>query len=226
MNTCSTNIASVANERIHGHESFVGNDGMGIHYRSYGSGPLLVLQHGFPDREATQNTFQPQELAKKYTVVTPTLRGYPPNDVPLEKEDYAATAYFGHVGAVGKGSAVIVGHDVRDVVVQKFALAHSDMLMGLVMVNTPIIPVFLPLTEFDSYQQQLSEYTIPYYAFLPGHPKKHILNETYRDQIGDYVRKFPLYGMLDFYNENFPAPPYGQNLSTKGLAQTAPSAII
>ncbi|KAL7903857.1 putative hydrolase [Trichoderma velutinum] len=232
----STSIASVANERIHGHESFVDNDGVRIHYRSYGSGPLLVLQHGFPDRETTWNTFQIQEFAKKYTVVTPTLRGYPPSDVPPAKEDYAAAAYVSDmlavIKAVGKDSAVIVGHDVGGVVVQKFASAHSDILKGLVMVNTPIIPVFLPLIEFDSYQQQLSEYTIPYYAYQPGQPKnvstivQHILNETYRHQIADYVHKSPLYGMLDFYNENFPAPPYGQNLSTEGLAQTVPSAII
>ncbi|KAJ4854213.1 uncharacterized protein T069G_11192 [Trichoderma breve] len=55
---------------------------------------------------------------------------------------------------------------------------------------------------------------------------QHILNETYRDQIADYVHKSPLYGMLDFYNENFPAPPYGQNLGIEGLTQTVPSAII
>ncbi|EHK19252.1 uncharacterized protein TRIVIDRAFT_69249 [Trichoderma virens Gv29-8] len=201
-NARSTNIASVANERIHGHESFVDNDGVRIHYRSYGSGPLLVLQQGSPDRETTWNTFQIQEFAKKYTVVTPTLRGYPPSDVPPEKEDYAAAAHV------------------------------SDMLKGLVMVNTPIIPVFLPLIEFDSYQHLLSEYTIPYYAYHPGQPKnvstivQHILNETYRDQIAEYVNKSLRYGMLDFYNENFPAPPYGQNLSTEGLTQTVPSAII
>ncbi|KAF3062899.1 hypothetical protein CFAM422_010432 [Trichoderma lentiforme] len=55
---------------------------------------------------------------------------------------------------------------------------------------------------------------------------QHILNETYRDQVADYVHKSPLYGMPDFYNENFPVLPYGQNLSTEGLSQTAPSAII
>lgn len=52
------------------------------------------------------------------------------------------------------------------------------------------------------------------------------MNETYRAEIANYVHKSPLYGMLDFYNENFPAPPYGQNLSTEGLAQTVPSSII
>lgn len=39
-------------------------------------------------------------------------------------------------------------------------------------------------------------------------------------------KKSPLYGMLDFYNENFPAPPYGQDLSTEGLAERVPSSII
>ncbi|PON20256.1 hypothetical protein TGAM01_v210898 [Trichoderma gamsii] len=232
----STNTVSVENGHIHGRESFVDNDGVRIHYRSYGSGPLLILQHGFPDRETTWNTFQVQEFAKKYTVVTPTLRGYPPSDVPPEKKDYAAAAYVSDMLAViratGKGPAVIVGHDVGGGIVQNFALAHSDMLKGLVMANTPIIPVFFSLIEFDSHQQQLSEYTIPYFAYQPGQPKnvsiivQHILNETYRDEIADYLQKSPLYGMLDFYSENFPAPPYGQNLSTEGLTQTVPSAII
>lgn len=71
---------------------------MRIHYWPYGPGPLLILQHGFPDRETTWNTFQIQEVAKKYIVVIPTLRGYPPSNVPPENEDYAAAAYFGHLG--------------------------------------------------------------------------------------------------------------------------------
>ncbi|KAK4071771.1 uncharacterized protein Triagg1_6009 [Trichoderma aggressivum f. europaeum] len=175
----STDIASVANERMHGHESFVDNDG-----------------HGFPDRETTWNTFQIQEFAKKYTLVTPTLRGHPPSHVPLEKEDYAAAAYVSDmlavIKAVGKGSAVIVGHDVGGLVVQKFASAHSDMLKGLVMAIRNVSAIV-----------------------------QHILNETYRDRIADYLHKSPLYGMLDFYNENFPAPPYRQNLSTEGLTQSA-----
>lgn len=96
------------------------------------------------------------EFAKKYTVVTPTLRGYPPSDVPPDKEDYAAAAYVSDMLAmikrVGKGSVVIVGHDFGGVVEQKFTSAYSDMLKGLVMVNTPITPVFLPLIESNSYQ--------------------------------------------------------------------------
>lgn len=101
------------------------------------------------------------------------------------------------IKATGKASAVIVGHDVGGVVVQKFASAHTDMLKALVMVNSPIIPVFLPLIEFDSYQQQLSEYTIPYYAYQLGQPKnistivQRILNETYRDEIAEHMQKIP-----------------------------------
>ncbi|KAL6815073.1 putative hydrolase [Trichoderma sp. SZMC 28015] len=153
---------------------------------SHSSRPLLVFTTRFPrPRDDLEHFSRPRirEFAKKYTVVTPTLRGYPPSDVPPDKEDYAAATY------VGKGSAVIVGHDFGGVVKQKFTSAYSDMLKGLVMVNTPITP-----------PKNIS--TI----------MQHILNETYRDQVADYVHKSPLYGMLDFYNENFPVPPYGQNL--------------
>lgn len=219
-----------------GRQHFVDNEGIRIHYRSYGAGPLLILQHGFPDRETTWNTFQIQALVDKYTVVTPTLRGYPPSDVPPQKTDYTSDAYVSDmlaiVKATGFRSAIIVGHDVGGVVTQKFALSHPDLVDGLVMVNTPILPVFLPLIEFDTHQQFLSEYTIPYYEYRPGQPKnvstvvEHILNKTYESEIAGYLQSSPLFGMLDFYNENFPAPPYGQNLSTVGLVQKVPSCIL
>lgn len=125
-----------------------------------------------------------------------------------------------------------MGHNIKGGIMQNFALAHSNILKGLVIANTPIIPVFFSLIKFNSHQQQLSKYTIPYFTYQPSQPKnisiivQHILNKTYRNKITDYLQKSPLYRILNFYSENFPAPPYKQNLSTKGLTQTIPSAII
>jgi pimeloyl-ACP methyl ester carboxylesterase len=125
-----------------------------------------------------------------------------------------------------------VGHDIGGAVVQYFALNHSSRVEALIMMNTPVIPVFLPLIEFDKEEQEYANYTIPYYAYEPGQPKnistlvEHIRNSTYRDEIADYLEDSPIDGMLYFYDLNYPAPPYGRNISTVGLAQTVPSLLI
>jgi pimeloyl-ACP methyl ester carboxylesterase len=125
-----------------------------------------------------------------------------------------------------------VGHDIGGAVVQYFALNHTDRVEALIMMNTPAIPVFLPLIEFDTEEQEYAKYTIPYYSYRPGQPKnistlvEHIRNTTYRANIAEYLQESPIDGMLHFYSLNYPSPPYGQNISTTGLSQKVPSLLI
>lgn len=55
---------------------------------SAGSGPLVVLLHGFPDRAETWEHQIAVLAAVGYRVVAPYLRGYPPTEIP------AAGAYY------------------------------------------------------------------------------------------------------------------------------------
>ncbi|OCL10741.1 putative hydrolase [Glonium stellatum] len=212
------------------------NENVTIHYNKYGSGPVIVFQHGFPDKATTWNTFQVDKFADSYTVITPFLRGYPPSGVPDAEEEYTKEKCVSDLLAIldheRTQSATIIGHDVGGAVAQYFAAAHPERVHALIMVNTPVLPVFEYLIEFDKDQQKMAEYTIQYEAYQLGQPKnissivKFILNATYRHEIAEYLEQSPIDGMLHFYNENYPGPPYGKNLSTVGLVQNVPSMIL
>jgi pimeloyl-ACP methyl ester carboxylesterase len=221
---------------LKGKDITISNGNVTLHYTKYGRGPLLVFQHGFPDNSKTWNTFQVPVFAQSYTVITPSLRGYPPSSVPPLAEDYTLQKMVSDLLAIldneGSKTATLVGHDVGGGVVQSFTAAHPERVHALIMVNAPILPVFENLIEFDAGQQFMAEYTITFEAYQVGQPKnvsslvKFIHNATYNAEIAQYLEQSPIDGMLHFYNENYPGPPYGKNLSTEGLVQKVPSLIV
>jgi len=102
----------------------------------------------------------------------------------------------------------------------------------LVLFNTPISPTFLPLVEVDAGQQNLSEYTLKYFAYEPGQPKnvsfitRNIRNTTYRAEIANYLTSNPIFGTLDFYNDNYPRPPYAEHFNLSSFVYKMPSMIL
>lgn len=57
-------------------------NGIRIAYLEAGSGPLVVLLHGYPDDAHTWERQIPVLAAAGYRVVAPFLRGYPPSGIP------------------------------------------------------------------------------------------------------------------------------------------------
>ena len=107
-----------------------------------GSGPAVILLHGWPDR-ATLWTHQADALAAAgYRVIVPDLRGFGDSDRPEEVEHYRMAALRGDV----LGLADALGVD-------RFALAGHDWGAGLGWA--------LALT---------SERVTRYAAFSVGHP--------------------------------------------------------
>jgi pimeloyl-ACP methyl ester carboxylesterase len=216
-------------------EQFVDNNGVRIHFRTVGKGPLLILQHGFPDN-ALAFDFQAKELAKDYTVVCPTLRGYPPSDIPDDSDAYdlmiVASDFVAILDRFGVDKAFVGGHDFGGAAMQTFAFLHPERVHGLILINSPIVPAFHDLVNFDSEQQRLSEYTIPYMHYQPGDPKnaefivRHIRNRERRQEILDYLTTSPMHGMLNYYKKNYPAPPYGHKVDTTMMLYQIPTLIV
>ncbi|KAF2123235.1 putative hydrolase [Lophiotrema nucula] len=225
-----------------GEQLFINNNGVTIHYRKYGSGPYLIFQHGFPDRETTWNDFQVPLFSKHYTVITPTLRGFPPSAIPPNVADYTFANYTSDLLAIldheNAPSATLIGHDFGGGIVQSFSHTYPDKVAALIVVNAPILPTFISLIEYDKEEQEYAKYTIPYYTYEPGQPKnisklvEWIRNDTYRAEIAAYLDSSPIYGMLDFYKNNYPGPPYGQNLTAalnitkESWTQKVPSMLL
>ncbi|KAI0177524.1 putative hydrolase [Pestalotiopsis sp. NC0098] len=222
----STAQPFAANESdISGNSKYVDNNGVRIHYITYGSGEPLIFQHGFPDRESTWNDNQIDVFAKSYKVITPTLRGYPPSDVPSGHSNYSSQLLVSDLTAILDSEsidrAILIGHDVGGAVTKMFAYAFPERVTALVLTNTPFIPTFIPLVEFDQEQQKMSHYTLK-----PTQEYTDDCREHNRQDITDYLQDSPIAGMLSFYNENYPGPPYGQNVNLNGLVQSVPTCII
>jgi haloacetate dehalogenase len=67
-------------------------DGVEIDYVVAGSGPALVLLHGFPQTRAMWRSVAPA-LATSHTVVVPDLRGYGASSVPATLHDHAQASF-------------------------------------------------------------------------------------------------------------------------------------
>lgn len=198
-------------------EGFATNGDVRIHYRTYGAGPAIVFQHGFPDNELSY-MHQIIEFAKDHLVITPTLRGYPPSSVPEDPARYTipeiATDTLAVLDHLGVERAVVAGHDWGGVIIQAFALMNPGRVESLVLLNTPILQPFINLANSDPEQQRLSEYTLPYLEYQEGddknidHVVRFIRDEQWRRRITAYLEESPMHGMLNYYKMGFPAPPY------------------
>jgi haloacetate dehalogenase len=117
-----------------------------IFARSGGSGPPLVLLHGFPQTHACFHRIAPT-LAKTHTVVCPDLRGYGWSSVPKSDpahETYAKRAMGRDVVAVmeklGHVRFAIAGHDRGGRVAYRLALDEPGRAERLALLD--ILPTF------------------------------------------------------------------------------------
>src|SRR5918995_6726328 len=62
-----------------------------IFVRSYGSGPPILLLHGFPQTHLMWRDVAPL-LARRFTVICPDLRGYGRSGCPASRPDHAPYA--------------------------------------------------------------------------------------------------------------------------------------
>jgi haloacetate dehalogenase len=122
--------------------------GVRIHYRRLGTGPGLVLLHGFPQTGHMWRKVMPA-LAAHFTVVAPDLRGYGDSDRPAggyDKRTMAADVTELADG-LGLGPLVVVGHDRGARVAHRFALDHPGRLTRLVLLD--IAPTFDVFERLD-----------------------------------------------------------------------------
>jgi pimeloyl-ACP methyl ester carboxylesterase len=125
-------------ERSH---RFVTTNGIRMHVVEQGSGPLVVLLHGFPESWYSWR-HQLKALAEAgYRVVTPEQRGYGETDAPEAIEAYdqveLAGDIAGLINALGEEQAVVVGHDWGAPVAWHTALLHPECVRAVVALSIP-----------------------------------------------------------------------------------------
>ncbi|MEQ8332763.1 alpha/beta hydrolase [Nisaea sp.] len=95
----------------------IATSGTEIFVRSAGSGDPVLLIHGFPQTGACWHKIAPQ-LAEKFTVIVPDLRGYGASGKPAPSPDHAAHSKRAMardlvelMAALGHERFAVVGHD-------------------------------------------------------------------------------------------------------------------
>ncbi|MDH3681425.1 MAG: alpha/beta hydrolase [Acidimicrobiia bacterium] len=131
--------------------TYVNSSGHRLHLAEAGSGPLVVLVHGFPESWYSWR-HQLGPLAEAgYRAVAVDVRGYGRSASPAEIEAYAMTALVGDVIAViddhdrrrGDGRAepaVVVGHDWGAPIAWNTALLRPERVRGVAGLSVPYAP--------------------------------------------------------------------------------------
>ncbi len=111
-----------------------------LHYAELGSGPLVILLHGFPECWYEWRHIIPH-LAERFHVVAPDMRGYNWSDKPEGTGSYSASNVSADIAALvehfGEARTHLVGHDWGGAIAWHFGMYHADRLNKLAVVNAP-----------------------------------------------------------------------------------------
>ncbi len=120
--------------------------GATINFVTAGSGPPLLLLHGYPQTCIEWRKVAPQ-LAKKYTVVAADLRGYGDSSAPADGENHfcyskraMAKDQVELMASLGFQKFSVVAHDRGGRVAHRMALDYPDRVSQLAVLD--IVPTY------------------------------------------------------------------------------------
>ena len=119
-------------------------NGIRYHYAEAGTGPLVILLHGFPELWYSWR-HQIAALAKAgYHAVAPDLRGFGESQVTNEVEDYSLTNHANDVKAlidhIGAKEVVIIGHDWGANLMWIMFMLYPETVKAVVSLSIPFYP--------------------------------------------------------------------------------------
>jgi epoxide hydrolase 4 len=215
----SAGAAGIDDRVTHG---YADSNGVKIHYAQMGSGPLIVMIHGFPDYWYTWRA-QMEGLADRFTVVAMDQRGYNLSDKPAGVENYDVRLLVGDVLAVikqvGQPKAIVVGHDWGGVVAWQLAINVPQAVDKLIILNLPHPRGLSRELAHNPEQQANSAYAR---RFQEEGAEKALTAEGLAAWVKDpaahkkYVEAFgrsDFAAMLNFYKRNYPREPYTEDTS-------------
>jgi pimeloyl-ACP methyl ester carboxylesterase len=117
---------------------------LSMHIAEAGSGPLVLLLHGFPECWYSWRHQLSALAAAGYHVVAPDQRGYGKTGGPTELDQYSMLHLVGDVvglmDALGEDRAVVAGHDWGAPVAWNTALLRPDRISGVIGLSVPYTP--------------------------------------------------------------------------------------
>ncbi|GGT44843.1 epoxide hydrolase [Streptomyces kurssanovii] len=115
-----------------------------IHLVEQGSGPLVLLVHGFPESWYSWRHQLPALASAGYRAVAVDVRGYGRSSKPAATDAYRMLDLVDDnaavVHALGERSAVIVGHDWGATIAANSALLRPDVFRAVGLLSVPYAP--------------------------------------------------------------------------------------
>ncbi len=119
-------------------------NGIRLRIAEQGSGPLVILCHGFPESWYSWRHQIAALAGAGFHAVAPDMRGYGGSDRPDEIDQYTLFHLVGDmvglVDALGEKTAVIAGHDWGAPVAWHSALLRPDRFRAIIALSVPFIP--------------------------------------------------------------------------------------
>jgi pimeloyl-ACP methyl ester carboxylesterase len=119
-------------------------NGIRLHIAEQGSGPLVLMCHGFPESWYSWRHQMQALAAAGFHAVAPDMRGYGLSDRPAEIERYSLFHLVGDMvgvlDALDEKQAVIAGHDWGAPVAWHSALMRPDRFRAVIGLSVPYRP--------------------------------------------------------------------------------------
>ncbi len=149
------------------------SSGVSLQVARAGSGPLLVMLHGFPECWYSWR-HQIRALAPRFECIAPDLRGYGQSDAPRGVANYSIDKLVGDVAALieacGRSRATIIAHDWGGAIAWAAAMMRPEIVERLVVMNCPHLARFQTHLRRD-WRQMLRSWYILFFQ-LPWLPEQ------------------------------------------------------
>jgi pimeloyl-ACP methyl ester carboxylesterase len=123
---------------------FTTTNGIKMHHVEQGSGPLVVLCHGWPESWYSWRHQIPALAQAGFRVIVPDQRGYGQTEAPDAIESYHIFNLVGDIvgliHSLGESQAIVVGHDWGAPVAWHCALLRPDIFRACALLSVPYLP--------------------------------------------------------------------------------------
>ncbi|MET8968465.1 alpha/beta fold hydrolase [Streptomyces hydrogenans] len=150
-----------------------------LHLVEQGTGPLVLLVHGFPESWYSWRHQLPALAAAGYRAVAIDVRGYGRSSRPAAPDAYRMLDLVEDnvavVHALGEENAVIVGHDWGSNIAAASALLHPGVFRAVALLSVPYAPPGgpRPTEVFDRIGGPEQEFYVSYFQ-EPGRAEAEI----------------------------------------------------
>ncbi|MEQ8302029.1 MAG: alpha/beta hydrolase [Cyclobacteriaceae bacterium] len=205
-------------------EGYIDNNGVKIHYLSWGEGPLVVMLHGFPDFWYSWRYIIPT-LSGTHQVVAIDLRGYNLSDKPEGVDAYRMQtltsdliAVIDHFKAL---KAILIANDWGGAIAWNVALYNPDRVDKLIACNIPFpANIGKYLASHPETGQYARDFQNDKSSPSPESLAAVLPEESQRKYYLEAFRKSNIEAMLNYYKASYPSSSSSNNSAS---ASTLPN---